>query len=90
MRLLSYLNDFYVFALFPLFGHLSRKTRDHVMVDRQLAALTVADCRSVPMLLLLVGYLPYFGLDAPLQPYPRLEAGLLEAVSSKSKSLRGR
>lgn len=40
MRLLSRMTDFYVFeSLSPLFGHLSRKTRDQAVVDKQLAAL---------------------------------------------------
>ncbi len=97
MRLLSRLTDFYVFeSLSPLFGHLSRKTRDQAVVDRQLAALdrgmravehylpehgyaagpalSLADCSMVPTLLFIVSYLPYFGLDVPLQSYPRLQA----------------
>jgi len=40
MRLLSRMTDFYVFEpLSPLFGHLSRKTRDQEVVDKQLADL---------------------------------------------------
>jgi len=95
MRLLSRLTDFYVFeALSPLFGHLSRKTRDQAVVDQQLAALerglgavehflsedgfaagpslTLADCTLVPVLLFVVTYLPYLGVEEPLKPYPRL------------------
>lgn len=97
MRLLSRLTDLYVFeALSPLFAHLSRKTRDQAVVDRQLKALakglksvdhflsgegfaagpsfSLADCALVPILLFIVTYLPYFGIEQPLQPYPRLGA----------------
>lgn len=97
MRLLSRMNDFYIFEpLFPLFGHLSRKTRDQAVVDRKLKALdrglravehflpeeglaagpalTLADCSLVPVLLFVVTYLPYFGLESPFQPYPRVAA----------------
>jgi glutathione S-transferase len=97
MRVLSRLTDLYVFeALSPLFGHLSRKSRDQAVVDRQLGALakglasvehflsedgfaagpsfSLADCAIVPIMLFVVTYLPYFGIEEPLQPYPRLAA----------------
>jgi glutathione S-transferase len=97
MRLLSRVVDFYVFeSMTPLFAHLSRKTRDQEIVDRQLKALdkglrtlehfiskegfavgptlTLADCALVPILLFVVTYLPFFAIEEPLGPYPRLAA----------------
>jgi len=34
--------------------------------------LSLADCCLVPILFFVVTYLPYFGIDEPLQPYPRV------------------
>ena len=36
--------------------------------------LSLADCALVPILLFVQTYLPYFAIEAPLQPYPRLQA----------------
>ena len=36
--------------------------------------LSLADCTLVPILLFVNSYLPYFDIEVPLQPYPRLQA----------------
>jgi len=48
---------------------------EHFLSDEGFAAgpsLTLADCTLVPILLFIITYLPYLGIDEPLKPYPRL------------------
>ena len=50
-------------------------TLERFISDRRYAAddeLTLADCCLVPILLFVTTYLPYFELQEPLQPYPKL------------------